>query len=366
MTRGPLRILLLEDVDTDAELAARELQGLDPPPDIIRVETGGAFLAALSGSSPDVILADYSLPRFSGPEALHLARTHAPEVPFIFVSGAIGEEVAIEMLKGGATDYVLKHRLGRLRPAVERALREVRERRERERMQGELRESHEQLRALAGRLESVREEERTRIARELHDELGQVLTALRIDLSWIDTRFGKDNEQLLAKTRAMVALIEETIGTVRRIAADLRPGILDDLGLSAALEWQAMEFTSRTGIRCGVTVPPDLPPVAPDPAIALFRIFQEALTNIMRHAGATTVEVAVGVEAGCIRMTVRDNGRGITEADLRPGRSLGLVGMRERARALGGQVTIEGKHGGGTVVIAVVPTGAGDPPVNTP
>lgn len=355
MTAERLQILLVEDVDSDAELAARELRGLSPAPVITRTQTPEEFLRSLAETTPDVILADYSLPRFSGPAALALARRHAPDIPFIFVSGAIGEEVAIEMLKGGATDYVLKHRLSRLRPAVERAVREMRERKERSRMEEALRVSHEQLRALAGRLQSVREEERKRIARELHDELGQVLTALRIDVSWIETRFGRDQESLLAKTRAMAALIEETIGTVRRIAADLRPGILDDLGLTAALEWQAFEFQSRAGIRCTLRVAPDLPAVASESATALFRIAQEALTNVMRHAGASAVDIELSLSGDMVRMTVRDDGRGVSEEELGTTRSLGLLGMRERSLALGGTAEIRGEPGRGTTVTVHLP-----------
>src|SRR4029079_15127513 len=166
----------------------------------------------------------------------------------------MGEEVAIETLKNGATDYVLKHRLSRLVPSVHRALREAQERRERRRAEQQLRESHEQLRALSVYLQHVREEERTRIAREFHDELGQALTSCKMDLSWLAGRLPKNQRPLIDKARALTAHMDSTIRTVRRIATELRPGILDHLGLGAALEWQANEFQTRTGIRCEVRI----------------------------------------------------------------------------------------------------------------
>src|SRR5262249_41787240 len=159
---------------------------------------------------------------------------------------------AIETLKSGATDYVLKTHLSRLIPAVSRALREAQERTAHRRAAEQLRESHEQLRALSVYLQSVREEERTRIAREVHDELGQALTGCKLDVSWIASRLPPKLKTLTEKTKGLLAQIDATIQTVRRIASELRPGVLDHLGLVAALEWQANEFQTRTGIKCKV------------------------------------------------------------------------------------------------------------------
>src|SRR5262249_49136453 len=196
------------------------------------------YLRELADRPPELILSDYSLPGFNGHDALNIAREQCPETPFIFVTGTMGEEVAIETLKSGATDYVLKTRLSRLMPAVNRALREAQERSEHRRAEEQLRQSHEQLRALSVYLQSVREEERTRIAREVHDELGQALTCCNLDLSWIVSKLPRELKPLVEKTRALTTHIDSTIQTVRRISAELRPGVLDHLGLVAALEWQ--------------------------------------------------------------------------------------------------------------------------------
>src|SRR6267142_2422244 len=245
---------MLEDDAADAELTRFALRKGGLQFSMARVETRKDYLEALDQNPPELILSDYSLPGFDGHAALELARTICPETPFIFVTGTMGEEVAIETLKSGATDYVLKTRLSRLIPAVHRALREPQERIHRRRAEAQLRESHERLRLLSVYLQTVREEERTRIAREVHDELGQALTSCKLDVSWIASKLPKEKDlkPLLEKTRALAAHIDSTIQMVRRIATELRPGILDHLGLAAALEWQANEFQTRTGIRCDV------------------------------------------------------------------------------------------------------------------
>jgi len=235
---------------------------------------------------------------------------------------------------------VLKTRLTRLLPAVNRALREAQQRSAHRRAEEQLRESHEQLRALSVYLQSVREEERTRIAREVHDELGQALTGCKLDLSWIAGRLPRDQKELVEKTRALSAHIDSTIQMVRRIATELRPGILDHLGLAAALEWQANEFQTRTGIQCDVHSSLNEPELSPDLNTTFFRIFQETLTNVIRHAGATRVAVELREQDGSVVLEVRDNGRGISRAEITNTKSMGLLGMRERAALLGGEFKI--------------------------
>jgi signal transduction histidine kinase len=248
----------------------------------------------------------------------------------------MGEEVAIETLKSGATDYVLKTRLSRLMPAVTRALREAAERAEHRRAEEQLRESHQQLRALSVYLQSIREEERTRIAREVHDELGQALTSCKLDLSWIANRLPRDHAPLLEKTKALISHMDSTIRTVRRISSELRPGVLDHLGLAAALEWQANEFQNRTGIKCDVQANVQEPLPDPNLSTTFFRIFQETLTNVIRHAGATEVSVNLKQSDSRITLEVKDNGRGIARQEISNTKSMGLLGMRERAALLGG------------------------------
>lgn len=346
---------MLEDDTADAELTQFMLRRGGLSFSLSRVETERDYVRELEQRPPALILSDYSLPGFDGQEALSIAQSRCPQTPFIFVTGTMGEEVAIDTLKSGATDYVLKTRLSRLLPAVNRALREAENRAKHQRAQEELRESHQQLRALSVYLQSVREEERTRIAREVHDELGQALTGCKLDLSWIANRLPKDARDLLEKTRALSAHIDSTIHKVRRIATELRPGVLDHLGLAAALEWQANEFQTRTGIRCDVKGRLQPRPLTPELNTCLFRIFQETLTNIIRHAGATQVGVGLKESAGRIILEVRDNGRGISEDEIANSRSMGLLGMRERAGLLGGCFFISRRAGGGTQVTVSIP-----------
>jgi signal transduction histidine kinase len=224
--------------------------------------------------------------------------------------------------------------------------------------QSQLRDSGEQLRALSTHLESIREEERTRIAREIHDELGQALTGLKMDISWLRDRLQRDEldpGKLFQKTEAMSRLIDTTVQSVRRIATELRPGILDDLGIVAAVEWLAQDFESRTGIRCNFAADREEINLDRDRATALFRISQETLTNVARHSSASTVNISLKQENSSLILRISDNGRGITPEEAAGARSLGLLGMRERATSLGGRVDIEGPPGRGTLVTAHIP-----------
>jgi signal transduction histidine kinase len=331
-----INILMLEDDAADAELTKFALRKGGLHFSITRVETREEYIHQLEEHPPSIILSDYSLPGFNGHDALEIALKKCPETPFVFVTGTMGEEVAIETLKSGATDYVLKTRLSRLVPAVTRALREAAHRADHKRAEDQLRDSHERLRALSVYLQSVREEERTRIAREVHDELGQALTSFKLDLSWIAGRLPKDPNPLLEKTKGLISHIDSTIQTVRRISSELRPGVLDHLGLAAALEWQANEFQNRTGIKCDVRASVSEPLPDPNLSTTFFRIFQETLTNVIRHAGATYVSVDLKESDQRIILEVKDNGRGIERSEIYNTKSMGLLGMKERAALLGG------------------------------
>jgi signal transduction histidine kinase len=355
--KSEIHILMLEDNEADAELMAHTLRKAGIVFSSERVETRADFMRALeSGTArPDVILSDYSLPSFDGYRALAIAQAKCPDAPFIFVTGTLGEEVAIETFKQGATDYVLKQRLNRLVPSVQRALREAEERRERRRAEERLRQSHEQLRALSVYLQHVREEERIRIAREVHDELGQALTGLKLQLSWLCGRLPKKLKRLREKTRTLAGRVDETIQTVRRIATELRPGVLDSAGLVAALEWQASQFENQTGIRCRVKS--IVQETLRDQALntAFFRIFQETLTNVIRHAHATRVDVRFAQMGHSLVLVVKDNGRGISEAEIHNTKFIGLLGIRERAALLGGEVRWRGEPNRGTTVLVRIP-----------
>jgi PAS domain S-box-containing protein len=228
---------------------------------------------------------------------------------------------------------------------------------ERKRVEEALRRSREDLRSLSAHIQSAREEERGHIAREIHDELGQILSKLKLDLSWLKKRLTKGQETLVDKTEQMSDLVDTTIKAVQRISSELRPGVLDYLGLAAAIEWQSKEFKERTGIECAVAISAGIGTPDQNISTAVFRIFQETLTNIIRHANATRVEVSLKKEDNVLILVVKDNGIGISEEKVSNHASFGLMGMRERARFLGGKVTVNGVTGEGTTVSVLIPPG---------
>jgi PAS domain S-box-containing protein len=233
---------------------------------------------------------------------------------------------------------------------------------ERKSAENQLTSSRKQLRALAARLQSLREKERADLARELHDVLGQGLTALKIEVSWLskmlpDTADEGVRAAMVERFKAAIELLDETLTSVKNLSTELRPRVLDTFGLSAAVEWQCTEFERRTRVRCECRLPDDEIPLNPEGATALFRILQETLTNTARHSRATKVRVGLAVDKGYVRLSVRDNGRGVTEGEIAAPDSLGLLGMRERAVLLGGDIAIEGESGKGTRVTARIPLG---------
>jgi two-component system sensor histidine kinase UhpB len=476
----PLRVLLVEDNPRDAELLVRALRRAGFEPDWQRVVTEEDYLQRLDGGF-DLILSDYELPRLNGLAALQLLKARGLDVPFIIVSGAIGEDTAVTAIKEGAADYLLKDRLGRLGPAILQALEQSRLRRERRQAeaalaerqeifraivdqaadaivlvdgdtlrfvefndaacaglgysreefaglsfaelhvdggaggatdsfhlrageqietkqrrkngtwrdaqissqriqirgrdyfaaiwrditgrkeaQEKLRVASEQLRALAARIERVREQERTTIAREIHDVLAQELTRLKIDLVWLGRRLARPVDEkirpaLAARATDAIAQTDIAISTVQRIATELRPAVLDSLGLAAAVEWQAGDFARRTGLAYHATPAPDAITLDRDRATALFRILQESLTNIARHARASAFDVRLTAEPRVVTLIVSDNGRGITDEECRDPRSIGLIGMRERAQAFGGTIQFTGTPGAGTTITVSLP-----------
>lgn len=248
---------------------------------------------------------------------------------------------------------VVRKRTRELETAVRKLEREVAERRRREE---ELRETAEKLRSLSAHLQSVREEEQRRIAREVHDTLGQSLTGLKIELSLLSRKPGSHAEAA-AKFRELTEMVDETMASVREIASRLRPSVLDDLGLPAALEWQARKFEEMNGVECHLRADPGAEAPDRESAVALFRIAQEALTNVARHAGARRVEIILRREDGELVMRIEDDGRGVAEEELEAAHALGVLGMRERAYAIGGTLRIARREGGGTAVEVRLPRG---------
>lgn len=370
---GPLtcNVLIVED-DPYMLLALRELLG-GPDRNIVVAESGEDALRAVLKTELAVILMDVKLPDMDGFATARLIRKRegSRNIPIIFLTGA--DEDAASSFRGyevGAVDYLLK-------PVVPEVLRSkisvfidlyrynaalTREIAERKVIEEDLRRAEERLRAFTAHIESVREDERTRLAREVHDELGQALTGLKMDLSWLEKRFPKEPEEAAGRMKSMFRLVDATIQSVRRISSALRPQVLDDVGLIGTLKWQAREFQVRTGIRCKVDLPAEDLALDPAQSTAAFRILQEALANVARHAGATRVDISLRVDTDHFILKIVDNGRGVSEADLRNPKSLGLLGIRERAFLLGGKVDIEGKGGKGTMVSLSIPHRSGAKP----
>lgn len=228
---------------------------------------------------------------------------------------------------------------------------------EQRRLQERLRESHDQLRRLSARSRARREEDRTRLARELHDQLGQALAGIKIDLHWIGQHAAveRDPDSIREKVDATMRLVDDTIWRVRRLSSQLRPPVLDKLGLVAAIEWETKEFERRAGVRTRMEPGAEHVTLDPGRATAVFRMVQEALTNVVTHAQATRITVAVHEANGAVNVTVSDNGRGIPREPVGSLDSLGMLGMRERAALLGGAVDVRGNHPQGTVVSLSIP-----------
>jgi PAS domain S-box-containing protein len=224
-----------------------------------------------------------------------------------------------------------------------------------QRAEAQVRESRDRLRELSSALQTIREEEKTRIARELHDELGQALTALKMDAVAIADELDSTQDAVRKRTDAMKRLIDATVASVRRISADLRPVMLDNLGLVPTLEWLVKEVSGRTGIHITLDIPDENLGVGGDAATAIFRIVQEALTNVARHSGADQVGVEVVNDEGTVVVRVGDNGKGMSAQDAHKARSFGLLGMRERAYVLGGELKVSRAPQGGTLIEAVIP-----------
>jgi signal transduction histidine kinase len=216
------------------------------------------------------------------------------------------------------------------------------------------RESSEQLRELASNLQNIREEERTYIAREIHDELGQQLTAIKLDVSWIDRKV-QAGEPIKQRIGSVLSMLTDVLHSIRRISTQLRPSVLDDLGLVEALKWQVADFQQRSGIPVAIDFPEDTLQAEPGITTGLFRIFQETLTNIVRHADATAVTAILRIQGQQLVLTVSDNGKGFDAEEVKKKKTLGLLGMKERTLMLNGQYELNSTQGKGTVLTVSVP-----------
>ncbi|MFZ4522960.1 MAG: PAS domain S-box protein [Bacteroidales bacterium] len=468
-----LRILVVEDSSADAELNIRLLRKAGYAVSFKRVETATEMTKALQSETWDLVLSDYLMPKFSVQAALEIYHEFGDNIPFIVISGAIGEEKAVQLIKDGAHDYLLKSNMTRFISVVERELRETLSQKElikttnalissevkfksyidnapdgvfvaddkgnyieineaacritgyskdellnmhisdilpeeslelglahfnkvkktgvakadllfkhkdgsnrwwtveavkleeskflsftkditdRKNANLEVMQAREELQHLSQYLMDARESERASVAMEIHDELGQALTAIKIDLNWVQEHLA-DKDKSVQKIGRIIEMTNDTIKKVQRISAELRPELLDDLGLATAIEWYSDEFEQRTGITCELRLE-DVPDGGERINLALFRIFQEALTNVIRHANATTVNIHLKYIPQGMTLIIEDNGVGISPKKISSGKSLGLIGMRERARQLNGTVEFSKKASSGTTIVTIIP-----------
>ncbi len=349
-----LRVLHLEDSAPDHELMLAHLRRGGIEVRSLRVDSEGAFLAALQ-QDWDVVLSDFNLPGFSGLVALDLLRASGRDIPFILVSGEIGEDVAVEAMRNGASDYLLKNNLARLVPAILHAVEATETRHARERADRELNKSRQRLRELAQHLQTSIEHERAAIAREIHDDVGGSLTALKFDLAWIARHTTDEGVRL--RVQSALETVTLAIESSQRIMHNLRPAILEQ-GLVAALQWIASRFEKRTGIPCEVRIPSHAPEWPPGVPLVAYRTAQEALTNITKHAQATRVQIDLSLAGGVMSLEISDNGRGLSQQDLAKARSFGIRGLHERAGTVGGWVDLSSGPAGTTLILSV--------PLNTP
>jgi len=344
-----LRVLHLEDSELDHELTLAHLARGGLRCEARRVDSEVEFLAAL-GEEWDAIISDYNLPGFSGLVALDLLKAEGLDVPFVLVSGEIGEDTAVEAMRNGASDYLLKNNLARLVPALLHAIEATETRQARVRADRELGESQQRLRELAQHLQTSIEQERAAIAREIHDDVGGSLTALKFDLAWIARH--SDTPEVLARVNSALETVTLAIDSSKRIMHNLRPAILEQ-GLVAALHWLASRFEKRTGIACELRLPsyaPELPIGVP---LVAYRTAQEALTNISKHAQASLVQMDLALAGSVLSLEISDNGRGLSSDDLAKARSFGIRGLHERAGTVGGWVDLSSGPHGTTLILSV-------------
>lgn len=357
---GACKILFLEDNATDVDLMQHVLHAAHLPfhSQVHCLKEG--FLEKVKHFKPDIILADYALPSFNGMDAFRMLKKNHADIPFILVTGVLSEQVALQCLEEGVDDFILKSSYKRLPVSISNAIRKKEVEMESVRMAAELQRSHDELRILINNRQEVVEEERLQIARNLHDELGQVLTALRIDIELLGKSLLSEKRREKSEIKAEIDGILQTISKINqsviRISSGLRPEILDELGILEALEWLTVDFEKRSKIKCNLQV--DLPEgvkFEKNLPITLFRVVQEALTNVVRHAKATSVSITMALNDEALHLQIRDNGKGIASGKIKDTSSLGLIGIRERIASLNGVVNIYGKRGIGTVLAASIP-----------
>ncbi len=351
-----LRVLHLEGNEADRALAASHLLRAGLWPEVLRVDSEAAYVEALKSGDWDVVLSDFDLPGLTGLRAQQILKDSGKDVPFILVSGEIGEDTAVAALRNGASDYLLKSNLARLAPAIEHAIAARRDRLARQHADGELAVSRRRLSELAQHLQNSVERERAAIAREIHDDVGGSLTAIQFDLAWI----GRHVESPAVQQRVATALemLTHALEASQRIMHNLRPAILEQ-GLVAALQWMASRHEKREGLTCRFRTNRETMQLPPGVPLVAYRFAQEALTNVSKHARATRVTIDLSLSRGVLSLEVSDNGHGLDRADLDKANSFGLRGLHERASTVGGWVDVSSSASGTVLMLSVPVPGAG-------
>jgi len=348
-----LRLLHLEDNPVDHGLVARALRRAEVEADLVLVDTMESFQAALApdGMPFDAVLADYHLGGFSGLEAWDWLHVHGPSIPFILVSGAIGEAAVADAMVRGVSDYVDKGQLSRLPLVLQRALELFATRRAQAEAARELAASRQRLMELTEHLQTSIDRERADIAREIHDDVGGSLAAAKLDLAWLQRR--QVDEESLGHVNAALAMVEHALGASQRIMRNLRPAVLDQ-GLVPALQWLTRTFADRTGLEVVLRGRVQRALSARQEMVA-YRTVQEALTNVLKHAQARRVTIDVSDLEDHLTVEIADDGRGASVQDLGKDRSFGLLGLRERAQSVDGWMDVITSPGQGMTLILSLP-----------
>jgi signal transduction histidine kinase len=347
-----MRILHLEDSLLDYTLVKRELMRSSGVTEIKRVDTLEAFAHAVEQFTFDVVLADYRLPGFTALDAWHVMQQKQLTTPFVLLSGAIGESAAVAAIKVGISDYLPKEDIGKLGRVLERAIEMHRIQLEKKAADTELAQSEQRLASFAEYLQSTIEKERAAIAREIHDDIGGSLAAVRFDLSWISRHTSDPETQ--SHLGAANDMLAHALDASQRIMMNLRPAVLDQ-GLVAAVKWLASSFSKRTGLPAIVRSPKQIDGLSKSIQLTAYRTTQEALTNIGKYAECTQVKIDISDAEGVLTLEVTDNGLGITSQELAKATSFGIRGLKERARTVGGWLDVSSQPGQGTAIILSIP-----------
>jgi signal transduction histidine kinase len=356
---APLNIIVVEDSELDYELLLAMLAREGLKPRTTRVEDEAGMRDAFAKGHVDAVITDHNLPRFDSFASLTVAKSIDADIPVIVLSGEMSEDLAVATLHAGADDFVLKTRMFRIASALQHSLQAANSRREARNAVAALAQSEAKLHALTQHLERAKEEERRAIAQEIHDDIGGALTALKFE--FVRLARASSDEATRPQLDTISQLLESAVVASHRIQHALRPAVLD-AGLVAALEWLTRGFAERSGIEIDFQANRDEFDIAPDRAAALYRVAQEALTNIRKHARAKRVHMQLFALADEVTLEVDDDGAGFDINSLQVTPGFGVSGMLERARGLGGWAEVSSSQGRGTTVMFSIPPLSSDSP----